>query len=158
MVQTWSLKDLVCCTDNFVRALGGKWHYCPHSLLGINNLRSRMHNRENAVQIMRNTTSTYLCTKVTFKQCRSCERAFRSREKKIVSFKYLLSLRFSVMAVKSEPTWHQTVEKSRAAVAAILCVSLRYATYKEWIGCTRLHCRKMTVILPHGEDWTEGCV
>jgi hypothetical protein len=58
-----SMKDLVCCTQNFVRALGGKSHYCPHSLLGINNLQSFTDNRENAVQIMRNTTSTYLCTK-----------------------------------------------------------------------------------------------
>jgi hypothetical protein len=58
-----SMKDVVCCTDNFVRALGGKSHYCPNSLLGINNLRSFTNNRENAVQIMRNTTSTCLCTK-----------------------------------------------------------------------------------------------
>jgi hypothetical protein len=79
-----SLKELVCCTDSFVRALGGKSHYCPHSLLGISNLRSRKHNRENTVQIMRNTTSTYLCTNMTFKQRRSCEHVFRSCEKKSV--------------------------------------------------------------------------
>ena len=81
------MKDLVCCTDSFVRALGGKSHYCPLSLLGISNLRSRTHHRENIVQIMRNTISTYLCRNMTFKQRRSCEHVFRScKKKKKVSF------------------------------------------------------------------------
>jgi len=78
------MKDLVCCTDNFVRALSGKPHYCPHSLLCISNIRSRMHNRENTVQIMRNTIRTYLYTNTTFKQRRSCENLFRSCKKKSV--------------------------------------------------------------------------
>lgn len=42
VIHGLSLKDLVCCTDNFVRALGGKSHYCPYPLLGISNDRARI--------------------------------------------------------------------------------------------------------------------
>ena len=88
VIRGLSLKDLVCCTDNFVGTLGGKSHYCPHSLLGISNLRSRTHNRENIVQIMRNTTSTYLYTNMTSWHLNSAEvaNAYFARVKKKVSF------------------------------------------------------------------------
>jgi hypothetical protein len=40
VIDGLSMKDLVCCTENSDRALGGESHYCPRSSLGSSNLRS----------------------------------------------------------------------------------------------------------------------